>query len=100
VFRDLAMAIYRMTPQTATPASGYWADGIHQAHTQAQRSLSQQRQAAVEALEAGRMPNLSGWSAADAITLLEEHGYRIRLHGHGRVQRVTRQDKTIELHLG
>jgi cell division protein FtsI (penicillin-binding protein 3) len=100
VFRDLAMAVYRMTPQTSTPATGYWAEGIQKSHSQSQKTMTQRRQTAIQALEAGRMPDLTGWAAADAIALLEEHGFRIRLHGHGRVQRATRQDKTIELHLG
>lgn len=100
VFRDLAMAVYRMTPQTSTPATGYWAEGIQKSHSQSQKTMTQRRQTAIQALEAGRMPDLTGWAAADAIALLEEHGFRIRLHGHGRVQRATRLDKTIELHLG
>jgi phage major head subunit gpT-like protein len=62
--------------------------------------LKQQRDAALQALESGQMPNLAGWAAADAIALLEEHGYAIKLRGHGRVLRAIRQDKTIELQLG
>ncbi len=100
VFRDLAMAVYRMSPQTTTPASGYWAEGIKQTQSQALKSMNQLRHAAIQALESGRLPDLTGWAAADAIALLEEHGYRITLHGHGRVQYLSRQDHSIALHLG
>lgn len=100
VFRDLAMAVYRMTPQQASPAAGYWADGIKKGQERHDRLLKQERDAALQALESGQMPNLAGWAAADAIALLEEHGYAIKLRGHGRVLRAIRQDKTIELQLG
>ncbi|MDG1252470.1 MAG: penicillin-binding transpeptidase domain-containing protein [Schleiferiaceae bacterium] len=100
VFRDLAMAVYRMTPQEASPAAGYWADGIQKAQERHNRLQKQYRDAALQTLEAGKMPNLTGWAAADAIALLEEHGYAIKLRGHGRVIHATRQNKTIELQLG
>ena len=100
VFRDVAMAVYRMTPREIAPAAGYWNDGIASEQKRTDRLNGQKHDAARQAMEAGQFPDLRGWSAPDAIAWLEEHGYKVQVKGHGRVQAAIRNEKTIELKLG
>ena len=32
------------------------------------------------------MPDWAGWKGADAVQLLEKHGYRVEVRGNGRVR--------------
>ena len=100
VFRDLAMAVYRMTPQTTSPAQGYWGDGLLQAQSQGDRQQKQRTDAALQALEKGLWPDFKGWPANEAIALLESQGYTVKLRGNGRVKKASKQNKTVELDLG
>ena len=100
VFRDLAMAVYRMTPEITSPADGYWGDGLLQAHSNGERQQKQRTDAALKALENGVLPDLEGWPANEAIALLESHGYTVKLRGNGRVKKASKQNKTVELDLG
>jgi cell division protein FtsI (penicillin-binding protein 3) len=100
VFRDLAMAVYRMTPEITSPADGYWGDGLLQAHSNGERQQKQRTEAALKALENGQLPDLKGWPVSEAIALLESHGYTVKLRGNGRVKKASKQNKTVELDLG
>ncbi|HAB31040.1 MAG TPA: hypothetical protein DCE13_00705, partial [Cryomorphaceae bacterium] len=75
-------------------------DGIASEQKRTDRLNGQKHDAARQAMEAGQFPDLRGWSAPDAIAWLEEHGYKVQVKGHGRVQAAIRNEKTIELKLG
>lgn len=58
-------------------------------------------------IKPGRVPNVKGMSAKDAVALLETLGLRVRLNGHGKVKNqsmdpgtVIQPHKTIDLKLG
>jgi len=105
VFKEVALAVNRMTATPTTPPTGYWGDGIDRVAERSSRHRDQRELAAQEDLQNGLTPSFSGFSAAEAIALLESHGIKVIVKGIGHVQRQSAKPgshlpQTIELTLG
>jgi cell division protein FtsI (penicillin-binding protein 3) len=100
VFRDIAIAVNRMTPEISTPAPGYYTTGISQHYYNQSLNREMREERALESLENDDPSILVGWPANEAIALLESHGYTVKLRGNGRVKKASKQNKTVELDLG
>jgi cell division protein FtsI (penicillin-binding protein 3) len=86
VFQDIALGITKFLPDETVPPRGYWSDGLETTASRSAESTQAKWAAASEALEQGAMPNWTGWKGADAVQLLERHGYRVEVRGNGRVR--------------
>lgn len=76
VFRDIAMMIYESTP-TVEEIELEETSGI----------AENKNDKAVDAeLRNHRLPDLRGLSAPEAISILENHGYKVQIEGNGRVR--------------
>lgn len=100
VFRDLAMAVYKMTPRTSNPAKGYWGDGIQATSERNFVKFEDARSQAQKILENGEFPDIIGWTPGEAISLLESFGLSVRAVGNGRVIAAKQIDKTVWIELG
>jgi len=99
VFRDIALAIHKMTPQTEIPPKGYWGDAIdHMAKNNEKRRISNYN-IAVQKLELGEIPDIKGWKVSDAIQLYEENGWQITLQGNGTVLSYDSEFKNKKIHI-
>ena len=85
VFRNVAMAIHKMTPQIDSPSEGYWTRAIKKRSEDLNEKRLSRFAYAAEKLEQGLTPSLEGWSASDVIQLYEEIGWSIEIEGHGKV---------------
>ena len=100
IFQELALEVNRMTPQVSTPAPGYWRDGIKQSYLTSAELFQEARSSAELALQNGSTPEIIGWTAGDAIALLESHGHEVKVIGNGRVVAAKREDNVYWLELG
>ena len=86
VFQDIALGITKFLPDETVPPRGYWSDGLESTASKRAEVATSAWANASEALERGSMPNWAGWKGADAVQLLEKHGYRVEVRGNGRVR--------------
>ena len=102
VFRNIAMAIHKMTPQTETPSKGYWGKAINHMAINNEKKRISNYNIAFQKLELGELPNITGWKVSDAIKLFEESGWQITLQGNGNVLSYDSyfQSKKIHIKLG
>lgn len=99
VFRDIALAVHKMTPQTEIPPKGYWGDAIdHMTKNNEKRRISNYN-IAVQKLELGETPDIKGWKVSDAIKLYEENGWQITLQGNGTVLSYDSEFENKKIHI-
>ena len=105
VFKEVALAVNRMTPTDMIPPTGYWDDGIQRIAERSTRQSEQAELSAQESIAQGLTPSLQGLTATQAITLLEDQGVQVIVRGVGHVTKQSAKPgstlpQTIELTLG